>query len=71
VVAATVLAIEGLVFVWVHAKYGEITPIILSFVLGLLMAFIAYGRMVLKPIFGTAGRSWSDCSRDFIGEPVT
>ena len=51
VVAATVLTIESLVFVWVHAKYGEITPIILSGVLGLLMAFIAYGRMVLKPIF--------------------
>ena len=51
VVAATVLTIESLVFVWVHAKYGEITPIILSAVLGLLMAFIAYGRMVLKPIF--------------------
>ena len=51
VVAATVLAIESLVFVGVHVKYGEITPIILSGVLGLLMAFIAYGRMVLKPIF--------------------
>jgi hypothetical protein len=51
VVAATVLMIESLVFVWVHAKYGEITSIILSGVLGLLMAFIAYGRMVLKPIF--------------------
>ena len=38
-------------FVWVHVKYGEIVPIILSGVLGLLMAFIAYGRMVLKPIF--------------------
>jgi hypothetical protein len=49
--AAAVLAIESLVFVWVHAKYGEIAPIILSGVLGLLMAFIAYGRMVLKPIF--------------------
>ena len=51
VVAAMVLAIESLVFVWVHAKYGEISPIVLSAVLGLLMAFIAYGRMVLKPIF--------------------
>jgi DoxX-like family len=51
ILAATVLAIESLVFVWVHVKYGEITPIILSGVLGLLMAFIAYGRMVLKPIF--------------------
>ena len=50
VVAAAVLAIESLVFVWVHAKYGEIPAIILSGVLGLLMAFIAYGRMVLKPI---------------------
>ena len=50
VVAATVLAIESLVFIGVHIKYREITPIIMSVVLGLLMAFIAYGRMVLKPI---------------------
>ena len=50
VVAATLLAIESLVFVGVHAKYREITTIIMSGVLGLLMAFIAYGRMVVKPI---------------------
>src|SRR5262245_2758333 len=50
VVAATILAIESLVFIGVHAKYREIAPIIFSGVLGLLMAFIAYGRMVLKPI---------------------
>jgi uncharacterized membrane protein YphA (DoxX/SURF4 family) len=50
VVAAAVLAVESLVFIGVHVKYGEITPIILSGVLGLLMAFIAYGRLVLKPI---------------------
>lgn len=49
-VAATVLAVESLVFIGVHARYGEITPIIMSGVLGLLMTFIAYGRMVLKPI---------------------
>ncbi len=48
--AATVLAIESLVFIWVHARQREIPPIILSGVLGLLVAFIAYGRMVLKPI---------------------
>ena len=51
VVAATALAIESLVFVWVHVRYREIAPTMLSGVLGLLMAFIAYGRMVLKPIF--------------------
>src|SRR5436190_42542 len=50
VVAATILAIESVVFVWVHVQYREIPPIIMSIVLGLLMAFIAYGRMVLKPI---------------------
>ena len=50
VVAATVLAIESLVFIGVHAKYREIASIIMSGVLGLLMAFIAYGRLVLKPI---------------------
>jgi len=50
VLAATVLAIESLVFIWVHVKYHEIGTIIFSALLGLLMAFIAYGRMVLKPI---------------------
>ena len=50
-VAATVLGVESLVFIGVHARYREITSIIFSGVLGLLMAFIAYGRMVLKPIF--------------------
>src|SRR5205085_7518408 len=49
VVAATVLTIESLVFVWVHSRYNENTSIILSGVLGLIMAFIAYGRMILKP----------------------
>ena len=51
ILAATVLAIESLVFVGVHVKYREITPTILSAVLGLLMAFITYGRTVIKPIF--------------------
>ncbi|MGZ5504069.1 MAG: DoxX family protein [Chthoniobacterales bacterium] len=51
VAAATVLAIESLVFIGVHVKYREITPIIMCVVLGLLMAFIAYGRTVLQPIF--------------------
>lgn len=50
VVAAALLAIESLVFIGVHAKCREITPMISSGVLGLVMAFIAYGRMVLKPI---------------------
>jgi hypothetical protein len=50
VAAATVLAIESLVFIGVHVKYHETTPIIMSGVLGLLMAFTAYGRMVLRPI---------------------
>jgi DoxX-like family len=50
ILAAAVLAVESLVFVGVHVKYHEVTPMILSGVLGLLMAFIAYGRMVLRPI---------------------
>ncbi len=50
VAAATILAIESLVFIGVHVKYGEIGSIVMSGVLGLLMAFIAYGRKVLKPI---------------------
>ena len=50
VVAATVLAIESLVFIVVHVMYHEMSPIVMSVELGLLMAFIAYGRMFLKPI---------------------
>lgn len=46
-VAAAVLAIETLVFVWVHIQYREVPPMIMSASLGLIMAFIAYGRLVL------------------------
>lgn len=44
-VAATLLAIESLVFIGVHVKYRETASIVMSGVLGLLMAFVAYSRM--------------------------
>lgn len=47
--AAAVLAIESLVFVGVHVKYRETATIVMCVVLGLLMAFVAYGRLVLVP----------------------
>ena len=50
VAAAALLALESLVFIWVHVRYHELAPIIMSATLGLLMAFIAYGRLVLRPI---------------------
>jgi uncharacterized membrane protein len=50
ILAATVLAVESLVFVAVHVKYRELTPMILSGVLGLVMLFVAYGRTFLMPI---------------------
>ena len=50
VMAATVLALESLVFIGVHAKYRESISMIVSLMLGLLMAFIAYGRAYLRPI---------------------
>lgn len=49
-VAAGLLALESLVFIAVHVKYRETGSIIISAVLGLLMAFVAYGRLVLRPI---------------------
>jgi hypothetical protein len=48
VVAATILAVESFVVICVHVPYREIPPIIMSCLLGLLMAFIAYGRQVLR-----------------------
>jgi hypothetical protein len=50
VLTATTLAVESLVFIGIHVKYREVGPTILSGVLGLLMAFIAYGRLVLHPV---------------------
>jgi len=50
-VAASVLAVESLVFIGVHSRYRELTAIVMCSVLGLLMALIAYGRFVLKPGF--------------------
>lgn len=50
VAAAATLALESMVFVWVHVKYHEIPAIIMCVVLGAVMAFIAYGRLVLAPI---------------------
>ena len=50
VLAAAVLAVESLVFIWVHVKYREVPPIVMSGVLGLVMAFVAYGRLALAPI---------------------
>lgn len=55
VLAATLLALETLVFVGVHVRYNEVGPTIMSGVLGLFMAFIAYGRAVLRPIVSAAG----------------
>ena len=49
--AAAVLAFESLVFIWVHIKFREISATIMSAVLGLLMAFITFGRISLHPIF--------------------
>ena len=48
--AAAVLAVEALVFIGVHVQFREVGTIVMSVVLGLLMAFIAYGRSVLSPI---------------------
>jgi uncharacterized membrane protein YphA (DoxX/SURF4 family) len=50
ILAATVLAVESIVFVGVHIKYHEVASMIMSGVLGLVMVFIAYGRMVLSPL---------------------
>ena len=44
-IAAAVLAVESLVFIGVHVTYRELAPIVMCVVLGLMMAFIAYGRL--------------------------
>ncbi len=48
--AAAALAIESLVFIGVHVKYRETGSIVMSAVLGLVMLFLAYARIVLVPL---------------------
>lgn len=48
--AAALLALESLVFVGVHLKYDETGSVVMVIVLGLLMSFVAYGRLVLHPL---------------------
>src|SRR4051794_20709934 len=50
VVAAAALAAESVVFIGVHVKNRETAPVVMSGALGVLMAFIASGRLLLKPI---------------------
>ncbi|MBN8482839.1 MAG: DoxX family protein [Xanthomonadales bacterium] len=50
VLAAGLLALESLVFIGVHVRFGETGAIVTSAVLGLTMAFVAYGRSALAPI---------------------
>lgn len=48
--SAALLALESLVFIWVHVKYRETPQIVMVVVLGLLMAFLAWGRLVRSPL---------------------
>lgn len=48
--AAGALAAESLVLIWAHAQYHELPQIAMVATLGLLMAFVAYGRSALRPI---------------------
>jgi len=50
VIAGAVLAAESVVFIWVHVQYGELPPIVMSAILGVAMAFVAYGRSYLRPL---------------------
>lgn len=49
-VAAICLAVEGVLFAGLHAAYGERSPMVFSIVSAVLAAFVAYGRLVLKPL---------------------
>ncbi len=49
-VAAALLAGESLVFLWVHARGREVSALVMSAVLGLLMAFVAWGRLAWLPL---------------------
>ena len=45
-IAAAGLVIEGILIAGLHYKYAERSPMMFSLVLGVLAAFVAYGRFV-------------------------
>ena len=49
-IAASCLAVEGLVFTVFHAAYGEHSAMAFGFVSAALAAFVAYGRFALDPL---------------------
>lgn len=49
VLAASVLVGVCSISIWAHAKHREIPAIVFGVVLGLMMAFVAYGRECLEP----------------------
>lgn len=48
-IAASCLAVEGLLFAVFHAIHGEHSPMAFGLVSAALSAFVAYGRFALKP----------------------
>lgn len=50
VMAACILSLETLLFIAVHVRYRERAAIVMSAILGILMAFVAYGREFVAPI---------------------
>ena len=50
IAAGIALCVESLLFIWVHMRYTEKAPTIMSAVLGLIMAFVAYGRFALAAL---------------------
>ncbi len=50
VVAASMLALESRLFIWVHVQYRQPSAIVMSAVLRRPMAFLAYGRLALRPL---------------------
>ena len=49
-IVTALLCAESMLFIWVRWKYTEKTPIVMSAVVGIIMAFIAYGRFALTPL---------------------
>ena len=49
-IAASGLAVEGLLFAVFHGMHGESSPAAFGVVSAVLAAFVAYGRFALKPL---------------------
>lgn len=49
-IAGVCLALERLAVAWLHYSYAEYPPLVVTLLLATFAAFVAYGRLAVRPL---------------------